>query len=72
MFTDAVGKTHFEFREGVQLDGKTFKSLPLFNVCQEFGTAQVRQACIDLGCYPYAEDLKSIKSECQRQEDFYV
>lgn len=72
MWTDALGETHFEFWNGIKLDGRTFKSVPLFNVCSEFGDAQVKQACIDLGCLPYVQDLAAIREECQRQEASYV
>jgi hypothetical protein len=72
MWTDATGEVHFEFWDGIKLNGKTFQSLPLFNLCREFGNAQVLKACTDLGCYPYAADLKAIKDECQRQENSYV
>jgi len=72
MWTDACGNTHYEFWEGIKLGGKTFTSLPLFNLCQEYGDAQVRDACIHLGCRPYAEDLAAIKEECERQESLYV
>jgi hypothetical protein len=72
MWTDACGEVHFEFWDGFRLNGRVFKSLPLYNLCMEFGTAQVTDACAHLGYYPYAEDLKAIKSECQRQEDSYV
>ena len=72
MWTDACGETHFEFWNGIKLDGRTFKSVPLFKVCLEFGDAQVKQACIDLGCYPYVEDLTAIRQECLRTEHLYV
>lgn len=72
MWTDANGETHFEFWNGIKLDGRTFKSVPLYNVCLEFGDAQVRQACIDLGCYPYTADLAAIREECIRTENLYV
>ena len=72
MFTDGNGETHFEFWNGIKLDGRTFKSVPLYNVCLEFGDAQVKQACIDLGCYPYAADLDAIRQECLRTENLYV
>jgi hypothetical protein len=72
MWTDALGETHFEIWNGIQLDGRCFKSVPLYNVCSEFGDAQVKQACIDLGCRPYVQDLGAIREECQRQEDSYV
>lgn len=72
MWTDALGETHFEIWNGIQLEGRNFKSVPLYNVCLEFGDAQVKQACIDLGCRPYVQDLQAIREECQRQEDSYV
>ena len=72
MWTDACGETHFEFWNGIQLDGRTFKSVPLYNLCLEFGNAQVRQACIDLGCRPHIQDLQSIREECIRTENLYV
>lgn len=72
MWTDACGETRYEFWEGIKLSGRTFTSRPLFNLCLEYGDAQVREACLHLGCFPYAEDLASIKQECQRQEDSYV
>jgi hypothetical protein len=72
MFTDACGKTHYEFWEGIKLSGKSFHSVLLYNLCLEYGDAQVRDACIHLGLLPYAEDLSAIRDECQRQEDSYV
>ena len=72
MWVDACGETHFEFWDGVRLNGRTFKSIPLYSLCQEFGTAQVKDACAHLGCYPYAADLSAVRKECQRQEDSYV
>ena len=72
MWTDACGETHFEFWEGLAFSGKRFSSLALFELCREFGDAQVKDACIHLGCLPYTADLKAIKDECQRQEDSYV
>lgn len=72
MWTDATGEIHFEFWEGIKLNGKTYQSRPLFNLCNEFGDAQVLDACIHLGCLPYVEDLAAIREECQRQEDSYV
>lgn len=72
MWTDACGETHYEFWEGIKMDGKIFSSRPLYEVCQEYGDGQVRGACLHLGCYPYAADLAAIKAECQRQEEAYV
>ena len=72
MWTDACGETHFDIWNGIQLDGRTFKSVPLYNLCLEFGNAQVRQACIDLGCHPRVEDLATIRQECLRTEHLYV
>jgi len=72
MWTDACGKTHFEFWEGIKFAGRTFQSEPLFHLCQEFGDAQVLEACRSLWCFPYQECLSDIKAECQRQEDSYV
>lgn len=72
MWTDACGEIHYEFWGGIKFNGKTFQSLPLFNLCLEYGDAQVIDACHHLGCLPYAADLAAIKAECQRQEDSYV
>ena len=72
MWTDACGETHYEFWEGIKLAGRTFNSRPLFNLCQDYGTAQVLGACMYLGCFPYIEDLAAIKEECERQEASYV
>ena len=72
MWTDALGETHFEFWNGITLEGRNFKSLPLYNVCSEFGDAQVKQACIDLGCRPYVQDLQTIREECLKTEHRYV
>jgi hypothetical protein len=72
MWTDALGKTHFEFWEGIKFAGRTFQSEPLFNLCQEFGDAQVKDACANLGVMPYVQDLSAIRAECQRQEASYV
>ena len=72
MWTDACGNDHWEFWEGIKLNGKTYQSRPLFNLCNEFGDAQVLDACIHLGCRPCIEDLATVRAECQRQEDSYV
>jgi hypothetical protein len=72
MWTDACGETHFEFWEGIKFNGKTHKSVPLFQLCEEFGDGQVLGACIHLGCSPHIADLKAIKEECERQESSYV
>lgn len=72
MWDDTRGKSHFEFWEGLAFSGKRFSSLALFELCREFGEAQVKDACNHLGCLPYIDDLKAIKNECQRQEDSYV
>jgi len=72
MYTDALGNTHFEFWEGIKLNGRTFQSLPLFKLCQEFGDAQVTDACHHLGCFPHVADLSAIREECERREAMYV
>lgn len=72
MWTDANGEIHFEFWEGIKFNGKCHKSLPLYKLCQKFGSAQVLDACILLGCPPYIDDLGAIREECERQEAFYV
>ena len=72
MWTDALGNNHWEFWEGIKRNGKTYQSRPLFNLCNEFGDAQVLDACIHLGCRPCVEDLATVRAECQRQEDSYV
>ena len=72
MWTDTCGDTHFEFWDGIKMNGRTFVSRPLFALCQEFGTAQVQDACMHLGCFPYAQDLSTIRKECERQEASYV
>lgn len=72
MYVDASGEVHFEFWNGVQMDGRTFKSFPLFQLCLEFGTNHVTEACRHLGCFPYTEDLATIKQECVRTESNYV
>jgi len=72
MWTDALVETHFEFWNGITLEGRNFKSVPLYNVCSEFGDAQVKQACIDLGCRPYVQDLQTIREECLKTEHRYV
>lgn len=72
MWTDACGETHFEFWDGLKFAGRTFQSMPLYHLCQEFGDAQVKGACTHLGVMPYAADLAAIKQECERQEASYV
>jgi hypothetical protein len=72
MLTDACGNDHYEFWTGITINGKTYQSRPLHALCQEFGDAQVLDACMHLGCLPYVEDLSAIRAECQRQEDSYV
>lgn len=68
MYTDALGNIHFEFWEGIKLEGRTFQSVPLYLLCQEFGDEVVKGACIHLGCRPYIQDLASIREECERIE----
>jgi len=72
MWTDACGNDHYEFWEGIRINGRTFQSRPLYSLCQEFGNARVLDACMHLGCMPHAQDLSVIRAECQRQEDSYV
>lgn len=72
MFKDAFGETRYEFWEGIRMDGKIFKSEPLYHVCMDYGNAMVEAACRHLGCYPYVADLSAIKDECKRQEGSYV
>jgi hypothetical protein len=72
MFTDATGEVHFEIWEGIRLDGRTFQSLPLFELCREYGELTVSHACRNLGCFPHAQDLSAIKTECRRIEESYV
>ena len=72
MWTDACGNDHYEFWEGIKINGKTYQSRPLYALCAEFGDAQVLDACMHLGCLPYVEDLSAIRAECQRQENSYV
>jgi hypothetical protein len=72
MWTDATGKVHFEFWEGIRLSGKTFYSVLLYNLCLEYGDAQVRDVCIHLELLPYAEHLSVIRAECKRVEESYV
>jgi hypothetical protein len=72
MWTDALGEVHYEFWDGLRFNGKCYNSVALFWLCQAYGDAQVKDACIHLGCLPYAADLATIKAECQRQEDSYV
>lgn len=68
MFTDALGNLHFEFWEGIKFNGRTFQSRPLYELCQEFGDANVLEACHTLGCLPYIQDLSAIREECIRME----
>ena len=68
MFTDALGNLHFEFWEGIKFNGRTFQSRPLYEVCQEFGDANVLEACHTLGCLPHVQDLSAIREECERIE----
>lgn len=72
MYEDALGNIHFEFWEGIKLAGRTFQSRPLYNLCMEFGDAEVKDACIHLGCLPFVEDLQAIKEECERIEKRFV
>lgn len=72
MWVDACGETRYEFWDGIKINGRTFQSRPLYNLCQEFGDAQVLASCMHLGCFPYVEDLAAIREECQKQEDSYV
>jgi hypothetical protein len=72
MFKDALGNIQFELWQGIKINGRTFQSLPLFNLCREFGDAQVLDACTHLGCFPCIADLSSIRHECERVEARYV
>lgn len=72
MFIDATGSVHFEFWEGIKLNGKRFQSVPLFEMCRTYGDLTVTEACRNLGCYPYAADLATIKEECERIESNYI
>lgn len=72
MHTDALGNTHFEFWQGIKLNGRNFQSVPLFKLCEEFGTAQVTDACHHLGCFPCIADLAAIRKECERREAMFV
>ena len=71
MYTDALGNLHFEFWEGIKFNGRTFQSRPLYEVCQEFGDANVLEACHTLGCFPHVQDLSAIREECMRTEPKY-
>jgi hypothetical protein len=72
MWTDACGNDHYEFWEGIKVNGKTYQSRPLYALCAEFGDAQVKDVCAHLGLMPYVQDLSAIRTECQRQENSYV
>jgi len=72
MYKDALGNTHFEIWQGIKLAGRTFQTEKLYELCKEFGDAEVREACIHLGCLPYKEDLEAIKEECERVEKRFV
>jgi hypothetical protein len=72
MWTDGCGNDHYEFWTGITLNGKNYQSRPLFALCQEFGDAQVLDACMHLGCPPYVQDLAVIRQECKKVEASYV
>ncbi len=72
MYKDALGNTRYEFWQGIKLGGRTFQSEDLYDLCREFGDAQVKDACIHLGCFPYRDDLQAIREECERIEAMYV
>ena len=72
MYTDALDTTHFEFWQGIKLNGRNFQSVPLFKLCEEFGDAQIIDACHHLGCFPHVADLAAIRKECERVEAGYV
>jgi hypothetical protein len=72
MFKDALGNTHFEVWQGIKLNGRTFQSEALYELSQRFGDAEILDACVRLGCFPYAADLKTIEEECERIERMFV
>jgi len=72
MFKDALGNTHFEFWQGIKINGRTFQSEDLYKLSKEFGDAEILDACMRLGCLPYAADLQAITEECERIENSYV
>ena len=72
MYNEQLDTTHFDMWQGIKFNGRTFQSPSLFNLCREFGDAQVIDACTHLGCFPYIADLSSIRKECERVEAGYV
>jgi len=72
MWTDACGNDHYEFWNGITLNGKTYQSRLLYEVCNEFGDAFVADACNVLDLNPNDEHLATIRKECKRVEESYV
>jgi hypothetical protein len=72
MFKDALGNTHWEIWQGIKLNGRTFQSEPLYELSRRFGDAEILDACMRLGCLPYAADLQTIAEECERIENSFV
>ena len=72
MWTDANGETHYEFWDGVRFNGKCHNNVPLFWLCQEFGTNVVEQVCRETDTSPEEYNLTAIRKGCIEQENSYV
>jgi hypothetical protein len=60
MWIDACGEIHFEFWQGLKLNGKTYKSLPLYNLCFEYGDSEVLEVCQAQNINPEEYNLSEI------------
>lgn len=60
MWIDAIGDVHFEFWEGIKLNGKTYQSIPLYNLCVEYGEIEVIAAIKDIDLTPEEYNLTKI------------
>lgn len=72
MFTDSLGNVHWEFWEGIALNGRHFESVALFEVCRKHGTWHVKSACIATDKLPYDNDLSEIEKYIERSENALV
>ncbi len=59
---------HLEW-EGFKINGRTFRSVEVANLCRDFGCAQVWDACMELNLIPTTENIKEISNKCQSWED---
>jgi hypothetical protein len=71
MWIDAVGEVHFEFWNGLKMHGKTYKSLQLFNLCLEYGDAEVMEVCHIQDIRPEEYNLSEIQNHLKQNQFDY-